>query len=448
MRIGLVGYGAWGRMHAGAIARIPELSLAAVMCGSEASAACRRGGPSRCHRLPRSRRTAAATRPSTSSTSSRPTICTPRWRWRRSRPASMSCWRSRWRPRWPMPSASWPPPSARAATSAIGLELHVSKQWARVRELIAEGAIGRAALRQSHAVPPSLPARLRQLAAHQRSRRLVDPRGADPLYRSAAVVFPRTRAADRSVGRRRAVAAGGRHVRRVHLHAALRRRRLCGVFPMRRRLRAFPDARDRGRWRRAAHLVGRRDGPHARRRTSSSSCSAPAHREAEVVAIEKSGEVFELEEQLRRLVADVPRRTPLVSARDALPSLRICLEIERALCRAPRDHAGLDVTRYGTRGNQNCPWLNMRSVSIHDEVRRGLAEQRAGRGVGLTEGAANPYPAIDASAVLVVVARVGRKDPAQMGLAQDDDVIKALPADRAMGSSACPFCPVDRGAIG
>ena len=35
MRIGLVGYGAWGRMHAGAIARIPGLSLAAVMCGSD-----------------------------------------------------------------------------------------------------------------------------------------------------------------------------------------------------------------------------------------------------------------------------------------------------------------------------------------------------------------------------------------------------------------------------
>ena len=53
--------------------------------------------------------------------------------------------------------------------------------------------------------------------------------------------------------------------------------------------------------------------------------------EAEVVTIEKSGEVFELEEQFRRLVVDVPRRMPLVSARDALPSLRISLEIERAL---------------------------------------------------------------------------------------------------------------------
>ena len=38
MRIGLVGYGAWGRMHAGAIARLPELALTAVMCSSGESA--------------------------------------------------------------------------------------------------------------------------------------------------------------------------------------------------------------------------------------------------------------------------------------------------------------------------------------------------------------------------------------------------------------------------
>ena len=52
---------------------------------------------------------------------------------------------------------------------------------------------------------------------------------------------------------------------------------------------------------------------------------------AEIIPIEKSGEVFELEEQLRRLLVDVPARTPLVSARDGLPSLKVCLEIERAL---------------------------------------------------------------------------------------------------------------------
>ena len=53
--------------------------------------------------------------------------------------------------------------------------------------------------------------------------------------------------------------------------------------------------------------------------------------EAETVPIEKSGEVYELEEQMRRLITDVPRRAPLVSARAALPSQVICLEIERAI---------------------------------------------------------------------------------------------------------------------
>jgi hypothetical protein len=43
--------------------------------------------------------------------------------------------------------------------------------------------------------------------------------------------------------------------------------------------------------------------------------------------------------------------------------------------------------------------LNTTSDSIRGAVRGGLAEQRAGRGAGPTDGAANPYPAIDASAV-------------------------------------------------
>jgi myo-inositol 2-dehydrogenase/D-chiro-inositol 1-dehydrogenase len=53
--------------------------------------------------------------------------------------------------------------------------------------------------------------------------------------------------------------------------------------------------------------------------------------DAEIVPIEKSGEVYELEEQMRRLVTDVPRRAPLVSARAALPAQLICHEIERAI---------------------------------------------------------------------------------------------------------------------
>ena len=37
--IGLVGYGAWGRMHAAAIARLPGLRLAAIVANGDASAA-------------------------------------------------------------------------------------------------------------------------------------------------------------------------------------------------------------------------------------------------------------------------------------------------------------------------------------------------------------------------------------------------------------------------
>lgn len=53
--------------------------------------------------------------------------------------------------------------------------------------------------------------------------------------------------------------------------------------------------------------------------------------EVEAVTIERSGEVFELEEELRRLIDDVPRRTPPVSAGEALRALKLCLAAERSL---------------------------------------------------------------------------------------------------------------------
>jgi hypothetical protein len=41
----------------------------------------------------------------------------------------------------------------------------------------------------------------------------------------------------------------------------------------------------------------------------------------------------------------------------------------------------------------------------------------------------------------VVVAGVGREGPAQLGLAEDDDVIEAFPADRADQSLGMPVLP-------
>jgi transposase len=71
-----------------------------------------------------------------------------------------------------------------------------------------------------------------------------------------------------------------------------------------------------------------------------------------------------------------------------------------------------------------------RSGNSDDEGYRESAEQLAGRDAGPADGMANPCSRTDAFAVRNN-AGIGRKDPAQVGLAKDDEVIEALPADRA-----------------
>jgi hypothetical protein len=41
----------------------------------------------------------------------------------------------------------------------------------------------------------------------------------------------------------------------------------------------------------------------------------------------------------------------------------------------------------------------------------------------------------------IVIVDIGRKDAAQMGLAQDDDLIQAFPPDRADQSLGMPILP-------
>src|SRR5258708_37580950 len=48
----------------------------------------------------------------------------------------------------------------------------------------------------------------------------------------------------------------------------------------------------------------------------------------------------------------------------------------------------------------------------------------------------------------VVIAGVGRKDPAQVSFAKDDDVIRHSRRIEPISLPACPFCQGDRGAIG
>ena len=80
------------------------------------------------------------------------------------------------------------------------------------------------------------------------------------------------------------------------------------------------------------------------------------------------------------------------------------------------------------------------SGNIHGAVRRGSAERRASQALDRLM-ARRILPQGQMRSEFIVVAGVGRKDPAQMGLAQDDDVIKAFPADRADQSLRMPVLP-------
>ena len=90
----------------------------------------------------------------------------------------------------------------------IVLQLRVSRQWARVRELIAEGALGRMRFANLTLFRRPFGGGAGDWRRTRATRRLVDPRGADPLHRPAAVVLPRARPAGRGVGQRPGLAAG------------------------------------------------------------------------------------------------------------------------------------------------------------------------------------------------------------------------------------------------
>ena len=329
MRIGLVGYGAWGRMHAGAIARVPGLSLAAVMCGSDASA-----------------RAAAAELPGVAvyrdlaallddRSVDLVDIVVPNHLHAAMAVAALDAGKHVLLEK---PMATTLADAERVVAAAersrcylgVGLELHVSRQWARVRELIAEGAIGR--LRYANLTLFRRPFRpgsgnwrvtsdrvgswileepihyIDLLLWYFRERGLPVEVSADgvpsPLGAGMYDAFTCTlRFADGAYAVFSQCVGGFEHSLVLEIAGEAGALRSWWAGAMDRTLEADFE------------LKLQRAGAA----------------EAELVAVEKSGEVFELEEQLRRLVEDVPRRMPLVSASDALPSLRICLEIERAL---------------------------------------------------------------------------------------------------------------------
>ncbi|MBL8697980.1 MAG: Gfo/Idh/MocA family oxidoreductase [Alphaproteobacteria bacterium] len=329
MRIGLAGYGAWGRMHAGAMRRIPEITLGAILCNGDESA-----------------RAAAADHPGVPIHRSLDAllhdpaidlvdIVAPNHLHAAMTLAAIDAGKHVLVEK-PMATTLDDADRVVAAAErsglyvAVGLELHVSRQWAKVRDLIADGAIG--TVRYANLTLFRRPFR----PGSGNWRRTSDQVGSwileEPIhYVDLLLWYFRERGLPVEIAADAVPSPLGRG---MHDAFTCRLRFADGAYAVFSQCvagfehtLALEIAGDRGALR--TWWAGAMD------RTTTPSFELKLHRagaaEAETIAIESSGEVFELEEQLRRLVADVPARRPLVSPRAALPSLRICLEAERAL---------------------------------------------------------------------------------------------------------------------
>ena len=329
MRIGLVGYGAWGRMHVGAIARIPELSVTAVMCGSATSAQAATTdlpGVTVYRDLDRLLRDPAVDLVD---------IVAPNHLHAGMALAAIEAGKHVLLEK---PMATTLADAERVVAAAersksyvgIGLELHVSKQWARVRELIEEGAIGRA--RFANLTLFRRPFRGGSGGWRHDGNRVGSWILEEPIhYIDLLLWYFRERGLPVEVsadGVPSSLGSGMYDAFTCTLRFAdgayVVFTQCLGGFEHSLVLEIAGDKGAMRTW--WAGAMDRTRTPDFELKLQRADAA-----EAEVVAVERSGEVFELEEQLRRLVLDVPHRTPLVSPRDALPSLRICLEIERAL---------------------------------------------------------------------------------------------------------------------
>lgn len=329
IRVGLVGYGAWGRMHVGGIARSPGLSLAAVLCGSDASAS-----------------VAAADLPGI-------TVYRDLEALLRDRAVDLvdivapnhlhagmavAALKAGKHVLVEKPMATTLADADRVVAAAersgtyvgIGLELHVSRQWARVRELIAEGALGR--LRYANLMLFRRPFRGGSGGWRHARDRVGSWILEEPIHYIDLLLWyfrerglPVELSAD---GVPSALGAGMYDAFTCTLRFADGAyavfSQCVGGFEHSLMLDIAGDSGALRTW--WAGAMDRTLEPDFELKLQRAGAA-----EAEIVAVEKSGEVFELEEQFRRLVVDLPRRMPLVSARDALPSLKLCLEIERAL---------------------------------------------------------------------------------------------------------------------
>jgi len=329
MRIGLVGYGGWGRVHAGVIRRIDGLSLGGVACGDDASA---RDAARDLPGVPVHRTLGALLADATIELVD---IVAPNHLHAEMAVQALEAGRHVLLEK-PMATTLADAGRVVAAAERSGLhcgsvlQLRVSRQWARVRELIAGGALGR--MRFGSMTLFRRPFRggagdWRVNRATVGSWILEEPihyidlllwyfheRGLPVEVSASGVASPHGPGMDDAFTATLTFADGS---------YAVFTQCLAGFEHSLMLELAGDHGAIRTWW---AGAMDRTETPDFELKLKRAGSET-----AEIVAVEKSGEVFELEEQFRRLLIDVPARTPLISARDSLPSFRLCLEIERSL---------------------------------------------------------------------------------------------------------------------
>ncbi len=325
--IGLVGYGAWGRMHAAAIARLPGLRLAAIVAHGDASAAA-----------------AAADHPGVKVLRSLDAllarddfelvdVVAPNFLHARIALAALAAGRHVLLEK---PLATTLADGERIAEAArasglflaVGFELRVSRQWAKVKALIDDGTIG--AARFANLALFRRPFRpgaggWRRDRARVGSWILEEPVhyldllcwyfGAAPVAITAAGTPSAHDPALHDSFTARLDFADGRHAVFTQILAGFEHSLTLDL--------AGANGSVRSWWQGA---MDRTTTPSFELKLARAGSDS-----GEIVPVESSGEVFELEEQLRELPDRVAARAPRVSAVDALLSLRLCLAAEESI---------------------------------------------------------------------------------------------------------------------
>ncbi len=327
MRFGLVGYGLWGRLHADAIRRAPDAALVAIACASlETAAAAEQALPGVPVYLDYR---ALLERPDIDAVD----IVVPNHLHAEVGVAALLAGKDVLLEKPMAPTVEACDRLLQAARTSgrvlsIGLELRLSRQWGRIKTIIEEGDIGeplsavvnlfrfpyRPGAGGWRYEPDRVGSWIMEELVHHYDFLMWYFEGAgDPIAISATATSqrnsPKMAESFASVLRW----AGGRYAVVTKTVAGFEYHLTVEIIGTEGAIRSWWSA-GLDRTRVATYELKVRRG-----------ATAP-----ETIAIEESGELFELEEELRQIVTAFRARRPLVSGEDARKRTIVCLAAERA----------------------------------------------------------------------------------------------------------------------